>query len=107
MEEYKNKHTKICKRLTIQFLPNGYPKFARNYTAKAKDHAICLLHVCNIGFELTLVSTEMDELAKLHELANTKTQITDILGNLAQFYKKVSPIILSNRKQSKNRYASF
>lgn len=49
----------------------------------------------------------MDELAKLHELANTKTQITDILGNLAQFYKKVSPIILSNKKQSKNRYASF
>lgn len=78
-----------------------------DHTAKAKDHAICLLHVCNIGFESTLVSTEMDELAKLHELANTKAQITDILGNLAQFYKKVSPIILSNRKQSKNRYSSF
>lgn len=53
MGEYKNKCTKINKRLTIQFLPNGYPKFAESYTKKAKDHAGCLLHVCNVGSELT------------------------------------------------------
>ena len=43
--------------------------------------------IYKVGSELTLTSAEMDELANLRYLVNTKTQITHILENPAKFEK--------------------